>query len=77
MNIPSGMIMEWKKIGVDFGGMICSHGPEAQIPSASEQRFIAALLSRNPGLTSVLLGIISAGDFRFFRFDRDFFRENT
>lgn len=71
---------EWRKIGIDFCGMICNHPSTQRTPTASELRFIAALLSFNLHLPSVLLGIVAGDEPTFFRFDRDFLQiwlENT
>ena len=42
------------------------------MPGESDLRYMAALLTFNPRLPSVLLGIVADGQLYLYRFDRDF-----
>ena len=71
------ILAQWKQVGTEFGALLHIHAPGECVPSASDLRYVSAILSFNPKLPSVLLGIVADGQLTFFRFERDFLSERT
>ena len=71
------ILAQWKRVGTEFGALLHIHAPGACAPSASDLRYVSAILSFNPQLPSVLLGIVADEQLTFFRFERDFLSEKT
>lgn len=71
------ILAQWKRVGTEFGALLHIHAPGECVPSASDLRYVSAILSFNPKLPSVLLGIVADGQLTFFRFERDFLSERT
>lgn len=71
------ILAQWKRVGTEFGALLHIHAPGKCVPSASDLRYVSAILSFNPKLPSVLLGIVADGQLTFFRFERDFLSERT
>ena len=65
------IMRQWRKVGISFAGIIKCQAADQRTPSSSDLRYVAALLSFNPLLSSVLMAIV-ADDLYFFRYDRDF-----
>ena len=66
------IIAQWKRVGIEFGGILRGNPPGETMPGESDLRYMAALLTFNPRLPSVLLGIVADGQLYLYRFDRDF-----
>ena len=66
------ILAQWKWVGTKFGALLHIHAHGENTPSASDLRYMAAILTFNPQLPSVLLGIIADNQLAFYRFDRDF-----
>ena len=71
------IIAQWKRVGIEFGALLCVHAPDAPAPSVSNLWYVSAILSFNPRLPEVLLGIMADGQLIFFRFERDFLSTGT
>ena len=71
------IIAQWKRVGTEFGALLHIHAPGECVPSASDLRYVSAILSFDPQLPSVLLGIVADEQLTFFRFERDFLSERT